>query len=436
MHRESIRVKGRSVAVPLEVVVTRNGPILTPVLRDQAAPLALRWTALDGGRSLDGILALDRARDWASFRAAAALVDGPALTLCYADVDGHIGQTIAGRVPLRAAPDDGRLPLPGWTGEQEWRGTLAPEQVPAVLDPRDGLAIVANQRWTALEGAGSPAEWDPGFRATRTRELLGGNAKVTVEDLRSLQTDVFATAGRPFRDLIAGLPSGGPATDRAAELIRKWDGVLAAESRGAAVYEAFVFHLLAQTFREKLGDTLFGAYLADARPVFALHELVARPGDPWLAGLGVPLQGADGLAARALRSAMDELGRRQGADPATWRWGAVHRITFSHPLGGAIPFGLLAIGPFERPGDDDTVNDAPYDFARPYELRSHASLRTVVDLADIDSSRSVLPTGQSGQPGARFWGDQTQLWLRGELKPMPLSRDRLDAEYRLVLRAR
>ena len=435
VYRESIRVKGRREPVPFEVVVTRHGPVLTPVLTDQAAPLALRWTALEGGRNLDGILALDRARDWASFRAAAALVEGPALTLCYADADGHIGYALAGRVPVRASPDDGRLPLPGWTGEHEWREPLAPERNPAVLDPADGLAVIANQRWIGLDDVGSPSEWDPGFRAARARELIGGIAKVTAEDLRRLQTDVFALAARPFRELIGAVPSLGPATDRAADLVRRWDGVLAADSAAAAVYETFVFHLLAQVFKTRLGEAVFAAYVADARPVFALHELATRPADPWLAGLEVPVLGPDGLAARALRSAVDELGRRQGTNPATWRWGALHRITFAHPLGGAIPFGLLNLGPYERPGDDDTVNDAPYDFTKPYDLRSHASLRTIVDFADIESSRSVLPTGQSGQAGSRHWGDQTQLWLRGELKPMPLSRGRIGAEYRLVLRA-
>ena len=436
VRREPIRVKGRSEPVPFEVVATRHGPILTPVLKDQTTPLALRWTALDGGRSLDGILALDRARDWTSFRAAAALVEGPALTLCYADVDGHVGHTIAGRVPLRASVDEGRLPLPGWTGDSEWRGQLEPELIPGVLDPPDGLDVIANQRWTALEGAGSSSEWDPGFRAQRARELLGGSARMTVEDLRRAQTDVLSGGSRPFRALIEGLPPLGPSADRAAELVRTWDGLLGADSAAAAVYETFAFHLLAQVFAKKLGEPLLAAYLDDARPVFALQELLARPADPWLAALGVPLHGADGLAARALAGAVAELVRRQGADPAKWRWGALHRITFAHPLGGAIPFGLLNIGPHERPGDDDTINDAPYDFAKPYDLRSHASLRTIVDLADLDRSWSVLPTGQSGQPGARHWGDQTPLWLRGELKPMPLSRVRIDAEGTLVFRAR
>ena len=76
------------------------------------------------------------------------------------------------------------------------------------------------------------------------------------------------------------------------------------------------------------------------------------------------------------------------------------------------------------------------DFARPFEMKNHASLRTIVDFADVEGALSVLSTGQSGQPGARHWGDQVKLWLEGRLKPMPLSRDRIDAEGTLVLRAR
>jgi penicillin amidase len=264
---------------------------------------------------------------------------------------------------------------------------------------------------------------------------------VTVDDLRRAQTDVRAPAAWSFRDLIASVdvpPAEGrpsPAA-RAKELVRAWDGVLSADSAAAAVHEAFVFHLLAHTFRPALGETLFAAYVADARPLFALHEVVTRPADGWLATLGVPLGGPGGLAERALAAAVEELVRRQGDDPGRWRWGALHRITFAHPLGRSVPFGLLDLGPYERPGDDDTLNDAPYDLARPYDLRGHASLRMVVDLADTDDSYSILPTGQSGLVFARHWGDQTPLWLRGELKPMALSRARPDGGVTLTLRAR
>lgn len=436
VRREEIRVKGRAEPEPFDVVTTRHGPLLTPVLKGQVAPLALRWTALDGGRNLDGILALDRARDWASFRAAAALVEGPALTLCYADVDGHIGAALVGRVPLRAGADDGRLPLPGWTGEHEWREPLAPERNPSLLDPADGLVVISNQQWTTVEGAGSHGEWDTGFRAARVRALLGGLGKATADDFRRMQTDVTSLPALRLREPLQAARAPTPLAQRAQELVRAWDGVLDAGSAAAAVYEVFVLKLIERTFKDKLGETLYADYLANGRALHAIHELVTRPADPWFAELGSDRQGRDAIAALALGDAVRELERRQGGDPAAWRWGGLHRVTFAHPLGAAIPFGVLNLGPYERPGDDDTVNDAPYHLYAPYDLRSHASLRTIVDLGDIDRSLSILPTGQSGQPYAKHWGDQTPLWLRGDLKPMPLSRERIQAEGTLVLRAR
>jgi penicillin amidase len=48
----------------------------------------------------------------------------------------------------------------------------------------------------------------------------------------------------------------------------------------------------------------------------------------------------------------------------------------------------------------------------------------------------VLPTGQSGQPFSRHWGDQAPLWLRGELHWMWFTRERITTPETLVLRPR
>ena len=60
----------------------------------------------------------------------------------------------------------------------------------------------------------------------------------------------------------------------------------------------------------------------------------------------------------------------------------------------------------------------------------------IVDLGDLDGSRAVLPTGESGQPLSKHWGDQTPLWLRGDLHPMWFTRGRIESSATLVLRAR
>jgi penicillin amidase len=140
-----------------------------------------------------------------------------------------------------------------------------------------------------------------------------------------------------------------------------------------------------------------------------------------------------------LDDAVAELRDRLGSDPAKWRWGTLHTVTFAHPLSAGLPGparALFDIGPYERAGDGYSVNNGAYSLSTPYALRSHASERMLLDLGSWDDSRSVLPTGQSGQPLARHWGDQTPLWLRGELHPMWFTRARIADPDVLILRAR
>jgi penicillin amidase len=133
-----------------------------------------------------------------------------------------------------------------------------------------------------------------------------------------------------------------------------------------------------------------------------------------------------------------DLAKRLGPNPTSWRWGDLHLVSFEHPLSAAKPLDrILTIGPVRRPGDGYSPNNGAYSLLRPFALRSHASERQIVDLADIDASLSIIPTGQSGQPFSPHWGDQTALWANGEYKPMALSRERIGPlAGRLVLRAR
>ena len=438
--REQIRVKGKSDLVPFDVIVTRHGPLMQGVLKNQIAPLALRWTGLDGGKTMDALLAMARATDFATFRTAGADVSGATLSACYADVDGHIGYVLVGALPDRTK-GDGRLPVPGWTGEYEWRGTLPATANPSRSDPPEGYIVNANDRpVTDPAAAGYIGEWDPGFRAgtllARVKDLKGA----TVDTLRAIQTDYTSP---PITAFLDALVSGAPRTPLGAtaqDVARRWDGALSVDSAGAAIYEAWLVHMTDRTFHDKLGDAVYLDYVTNGRPTFALYKLLPHGSDPWFTSLGDPsVLGRDELSGLALDDAARELRDRLGADPAKWRWGALHTVTFAHPLSSGLPApvrALFDIGPYERAGDGYALNNGAYSLSTPYTLRSHASERMVVDLGDLDLTRSVLPTGESGQPLSKHWGDQTPLWLRGELHPLVVTRDRIADRQTLVLRPR
>ena len=435
--REAIRVKGRVDPVVIDVAITRHGPIVTPILKGQTAPLALRWTALDPGRLVDFVFGIARAGSWQQFRAAAADFTGAAVSACYADVDGHIGYQLIGQLPARRG--DGLMPVPGWTGEYDWTGVLPLDANPSLLDPPTGLIVNANDRPTQdPKSVGYVGEWDPGFRATYIAQRLGTLNKADLAAMRVLQTDYTSTPVARWREAIL---AASPKTDlqrRAQALVRDWDGSLSSQSGGAAVTETWLMAMLSRTFEDKIGATLYGDYIEEGRAVFALYALLARPSDPWFSEAGDPsVRGRDGVSSVALEDATRQLVSRLGNDPAKWRWGDLHSITFAHPLAIGPLALLLNIGPLPRSGDGFSVNNGAYDPAKPYAQTTNASERMIADLSDLDSSLSVTPEGQSGQPGSKFWGDQAPLWNAGDYKPMRFSRDRLGRiEGLLVFRPR
>ncbi len=434
--REAIKVKGRREYAVVDVAITRHGPIISNALKDQKALLALRWNALEGTKTFDAVLGMSRARDFAQFRAAAADFAGAALSACYADVDGHIGYLLVGRLPDRRG--DGRMPVPGWTGEYDWRGLRPASDNAFVLDPKDGVILSANNRSpNGVADAGWYGEWDPGFRYQYLAGKLAAATAADVAGTRELQNDVTSPPVTRLRDtILAARPVSAAGAD-AQRMIREWDGRLSLDSAAAALYESWLVRMCERTFRDKLGPSLYDDYLTNGRAVFALYLLASNPKSGWFADLGdVERGGRDAIAAKALDDAVRDLNARFGSSDR-WRWGDLHTAQFDHPI-AVFPLSLVMnIGPVRRPGDGYSPNNGAYSLSTPFKVRSHPSERQIVDLSDVDAALSIISTGQSGQPFSKNWGDQTAMWANGDYKPMPLSRERLGkVEGRLVLRPR
>jgi len=436
--REQIAVKGKADPVVVDVVVTRHGPIVTPVVTGQKAQLALRWSALDATKTFDAIRGINRAMSFDEFRAAAADFSGAALSACYADIAGHTAYLLVGRLPDR--PGDGSMPVPGWTGAYDWRGLLPASANPYVLDPPDGIVLNANNRPVrSPSDVGWSGEWDPGFRYRYLRAQLEPLRGADIGAMSRLQNDYTSLPVQRFREAIDSARPTTAQGQQVQKIARDWDGTLSVDSAGAAVYESWIGHMARLTFADKLGDTLYDDYASAGRMVFALYDLVANSTSPWFTELGdSSVTGRDAIAGAALDAAAKELVRRLGSDATKWRWGDLHTIAFEHPLSAAKPLDLiLTIGPVRRAGDGYSPNNGAYSLKKPYALVSHASERQIVDLADVDASVSIIPVGESGQPYSRHWGDQTKLWADGQTKPMALSRDRIGPlEGRLILRPR
>ncbi|KPV47766.1 peptidase S45, partial [Kouleothrix aurantiaca] len=218
-------------------------PIISPLIagapaatHDFAEALALRWTALDPSQTLDAALALNRAHDWPSFRAAVARWTSPTLNFVYADVEGQIGYAFGGHMPIRAQ-GDGRLPVPGWDGAHEWRGLIPPDALPYTFNPPTGRVVTANNKIVGDDFPyPMPSEYLPGYRAERITQLLEQSARHDAGSFGRIQSDQRSLPGLELAALAGRLPAETPLAQAAREALAAWDGELDAKSGGGAIY--------------------------------------------------------------------------------------------------------------------------------------------------------------------------------------------------------
>ena len=127
-----------------------------------------------------------------------------------------------------------------------------------------------------------------------------------------------------------------------------------------------------------------------------------------------------------------ELTRELGKDPTTWRWDQLHRVTFRHQvLGGDDVPGpvrrLVNGGSHPVAGGTSTVNAMAWTAPEGFGVTNAPSMRMVVDLGDLDASRWVNQTGQSGRPYSPHYTDQAEAWSRGETYLWPFSVEAVQA---------
>lgn len=435
VHHEEIAVRGGAI-VELDVRESRHGPLLEAapvgIGRVDYVPLdrayALRWTATDGLFEPATLVDVAGATGFEAFRAALSGLSCPGQNVVYADVDGTIGYQLTGRYPLRRS-GDGASPVPGWTSEHDWTGFLAYEDLPWSVDPTRGYLATANNRTFAedyphLIGI----DFHTPFRARRIAELIeGATGPLTAEDLARFQTD---TRSIPARVLLPRLVAIEPTDDDgswALEVLRAWDGDQRPESAAAAIYNAWLRAIAEAVLGAGDGSGL-ERYVAwrETFVCLALPALLDAEPPGWL-----PLPGDggwDGLLRRTLADALHFLAERLGPERGAWRWGALHPVRFAHPLArmpGLAP--VFVAAEHELGGDEQTVLQGGFDARTGFEAAVVPSWRLVADLADVDRSMAVLPTGQSGNPVSPHWNDQAPLWISGRLRPMPVTRPAVEA---------
>ncbi|MBC7901665.1 MAG: penicillin acylase family protein [Saprospiraceae bacterium] len=394
----------------LEVVETRNGPIIADV---DGKKYALKWTALDAKNSdFEAFFNVNRAKDWNDFTKAFKTYGGATQNFVYADIKGNIGWYAAGRIPIRKT-GDGAFPYDGSTNEGEWTGFIPFEELPHLYNPPEGFIVTANQRivGTSYKYQQMSRDASSPWRARRIYELLKANSKVTMDDVSNIQLDSF---NRPLSNLAKKILELEAATPENIASLKSWDGKMTPDSRAA---------LLANEIRVCGANKM--AEDNQPAPAYIIRErvfdrVIGEKTSIWLpkkyASFAAMLKECDTESSAAFT-------RRYGSDAAKWVWGSSAQSNFPHPLAVAPLIG----GQFATPkvglsGSGQTPN-----------VGSYVSMRHIASPGNWDATRHVIPLGQSGNPQSPNYKDQFESWRTGSAAVFPFTKPAVEAATKSTL---
>ncbi|MFI1585271.1 penicillin acylase family protein [Embleya sp. NPDC020630] len=485
VRQETIKVAGGADR-RITVRTTRHGPILTDAVdesddlkqvgkdapipdlspqREDGYAVALRWTALDPGSSMDALFQLDRAQNWNDFRAALKNFDAPSQNAIYADVEGHIGYQAPGKIPLRRS-GDGRWPVYGWDPKYDWLGTIPFESLPNVYDPQEGYIVTANNAVT------SPAypylltsDWGYGARSARIEEMITkAPGKIDPAMMQKMQVDDVNPVAQFLVPALLAVRIDDPWVREAQDLLKDWDKRNDADSTAAAYFNAVWRQVLMLAFGDKMpfsvradndcasnadnthvqcGDRDDSTAQPDGGDRWneVVRTLLATPESPWWNISKNPgaITTRDGLLHKAMTEAKKDLTARLGKDIDTWSWGRLHTLTLRNQTlgtgGPGVVKWMLNRGPYGMSGGEGLVNATGWNAAQGYEVTTVPSMRMVVDMSDLDASRWINLTGASGHVWHDNYTDQTDLWRKGKTLPWAFTPAAVDkaAKHRLTL---
>jgi len=466
-------------------------PIISPLLHSEHRALSLAWVIYDPATVTSPFLAVNAAPDGPSLVAAFSSFGGPSLNLIYADDHNHIGYHALGAIPIRgpavhhpritqttiligpAPPDEedsidespgesqqppalatttptidytvgspiSPVPVDALDVSQTWSGYIPYNDLPAIVDPPNGVLATANARITPDNYPYAVAlDWAPPYRTERIYKRLASRTNLTPADMLALQFDVHSEFDLLLAQrLTYALDHISPAAlkadptlahdatrlHQAADILRTWNGDVSSNAVAPTIVAAARAKLWPLLLVPRIAahdgttkdtkvrpEDLLHLYDWDEQSV-ALETLLQHTPRRWLPP---GFANWNDLLAAAVEHGLKESGAP--ANLATWRFGPTHPIEINHPVFSMLPFADRLLGAPANPGSRSTGGDGTTIKANGPHFGP--SERFTADLGNPQATTANITTGQSGNPASPHYLDQFLPWLNGTTFRLPL----------------
>jgi len=323
-----------------------------------------------------------------------------------ADTNGDIGFQMSGLVPKRAKGISGFIPLPGWEKKNNWQGYVNPDDLPRSLNPATGYFATANNDLNNYGKVG-PINMPMGsYRADRINKMLQNNSKATIEDMKTMQADIYSIQAELFMNILRPLL---PDTENGKNL-REWDLKYDLDSEGAYLFEKFYKELMLEVFgRNGLGEDVFHFLNKETGIYIDFYQnfdfILLSENSVWFNG-----------------SSREELYKKIAGyvlDCKSQSWGSIQDFRMAHLIfGNKLPlfFGFDK-GPIRIAGGRATIQQGQIYRSGGRSTTFMPSYRTVSDLSN-DDFFSNLAGGPSDRRFSKWYISDLKNWLDNKFKKL------------------
>ena len=415
---------------------TKHGPVISDVYPNQDLinnkVISMQWTGHEISNELLALFNLNWSNSFDSAQEAVNSFKVPGQNFMYADTAGNIAMLSAARLPIRDFnPIHFRK---GWDPAYDWKDWIPEDDLPRVINPPSGWIANANNK---LHTDSYPyylaTFWEPPSRIQRINDLILQNDRVDADYFKTMQNDTYSQHAKSITELILPVLRSAPESydfSKVFPYLENWNYRYERTSTASSILDVFFLHLTRNTLEDELGEKAFENFIRlESMPVRVISRLLNDGSNFFNNSQIEATQTRDQIIQESMQQTVQWLTDNYGNDAFQWRWENLHMIRFRPPLFAQaaddsaspkalklIVDNLLSKGPFSTEGHGMTINNGQYDWLSPYEQVLGPSIRRVVELDQMNRTFSVLPTGQSGNSLSDHFGDQTEMWIRGDYR--------------------
>ncbi len=359
-----------------------------------------------------------KARNYKAYRQTMELKANSSNNTIFADSEGDIAYFHGNYIPRRDSKFDWTKPVDGSNPETEYKGLLAVDEAPNLLNPKSGWLYNANNwPWSAAGDSSLKKSDYPAYVENGGESARGLHAIRVLRGKKDFTLDSFLAAA--FDSYLTWFEKPAPA------LIHAWDG--AAEGPLKAKTAGAVAALRNWDLRWGVNSvpTSVAVFWGEdiRRRVAAQARAAGVSPDEYIGGGRV----APELLLESLAAATGKL----AADFGRWDtpWGEINRfqrltgdiVQPFNDAGASIPVGFTSA----VWGSLASFGARAYPGTKKWYGTSGNSFVAVVEFGDKVRARAVTAGGESGHPGSKHFNDQAGRYSTGDLREVYFYRSQL-----------